>query len=289
MSAKDPIEELFRDNQHGLDEQPPGLVWDKIEERLDEKSVQKKKLNVWKYAVAASVVFAVGIGLFALLNNQNQVINLPTQEEITYEEPVEINHENASEILDKIEEKNQSVVVNEKKTSAPEMMENKPKQEATPKLKVPEYRKPEPVYDVAPAAEMSIAPTEKEMEMNQLSEETAFSKKENLRKIENFEKSTSYDTIYYKKTIKQLPIKLSEKTIYYDLIENTMDSIVFYNSNIAFPQRIILTKKEENIHVEFKGNPQDKNTKESKEIQLYINQNKKAIYQAGIEAGIQID
>src|SRR5690606_23370659 len=115
MSAKDPIEELFRDNQHGLDEQPRSLVWDKIEERLDEKTVQKKKLNVWKYAVAASVVFAVGIGLFALLNNQNQATKIPSQQEISYEKPVEINSENASEILDKIEEKNQSVVINEKK------------------------------------------------------------------------------------------------------------------------------------------------------------------------------
>ena len=42
MSEKDPIEELFRENQHGLDEKPRDLIWDRIEERLDEKSVVKK-------------------------------------------------------------------------------------------------------------------------------------------------------------------------------------------------------------------------------------------------------
>src|SRR5690606_28467123 len=73
--------------------------------------------------------------------------------------PVEINSENASEILDKIEEKNQSVVINEKKMSAPEIMENKLEENPTPKLQTPEpMMNPEPVYDVVPAAEMSAAP-----------------------------------------------------------------------------------------------------------------------------------
>ena len=308
MSAKDPIEELFRDNQHGLDEQPRGLIWDKIEERLDEKSVQKKKLNVWKYAVAASVVFAVGIGLFALLNNQNQATKIPSQQEISYEEPVEINPENASEILDKIEEKNQSVVINEKKMSAPEIMENKLEENPTPKLQTPEPMvKPEPVYDVAPVASKTYeTPIMKETEAEIYTEEKAkvaeetiasrtevsekranyfLSKKEDVQRMGNmadvkiqYDKNTS-DTL---KTT-SFWVRTSNSDILYKIGFNSKDSAVFTNPNVDFPKKIIVIRKGTDFNLIYKGNSNHQNSKESQEIQSYINQNKNAIFNSEIQ------
>ncbi len=307
MSAKDPIEELFRDNQHGLDEQPRGLLWDKIEESLDEKQVVSRKLNWWKYAAAASVVAGMTIGVWALLNNENTINSEMTNPQIVLEDTSEINEENASQILDKLEENKQSVVVREEKKSAPEIMENEMEHASEPMaLKIPEpMMKPEPVYDVAPAAEMSAAPALAE-EKSVISSETTAAKTEagyalkskskvdnyeleDARRMGNMETKISYDTIYYKKTVKQLPVRLSNKTIHYDLIENTSDSVVFFNSGIPFPQRIIFNNKGGILNVEYKGDPNKKNSKESTQIQHYINNNKNAIYKAGIESGIEID
>ena len=301
MSAKDPIEELFRDNQHGFDEQPRGLIWDKIEERLNEKSVQKKKLNVWKYAVAASVVFAVGIGLFALLNNQNQVINLPTQEEITYEETVEINQENASEILDKIEEKNQSVVINEKKTSAPEIMENKLEEKPAPKLKVPEPKiNPETVYDVAPVASKAYeAPIMKETEAGIYADEKAkvaeetiasrtevpeniLSKKVDVRRMGNMaENPVGYQSDSV--SINQISVPLKNSTIQYHLVSKTDSISIYENTDIAYPSQIIFRQTNDSVLIIYSGKNSKRNSRESQEIQSYINQNKNAIFNSEIQ------
>src|SRR5690606_32877338 len=303
MSAKDTIEELFRDNQHGMDEQPRDFIWDKIEERLDEKSVQKKKLNVWKYAVAASVVFAVGIGLFALLNNQNQVTNLSTQKEITYEKPVEINQENASEILDQIEEKNQSVVINEKEKSAPEII----KLEENPTLKhqIPEPKmKPEPVYDVAPVASRAYeAPMTKQTEAEIYADEKAkvmeetiasqtevsekranyfLSKKEDVRRMGNMaENPVVYQTDSV--STNQISIPLKKSTVQYHLVSKNDSISIYENTEIAYPSQIIFKQTNDSVLIIYSGKNSKRNSKESKEIQSYINQNKNVIFNSEIQ------
>ena len=66
-----------------------------------EKSVQKKKVEWWIYATAASVVVGMLIGVWALINDPNPVSKQENPTQMVYEAPLEINEENASEILDK--------------------------------------------------------------------------------------------------------------------------------------------------------------------------------------------
>ncbi|SMC34570.1 hypothetical protein [Moheibacter sediminis] len=307
MSVKDPIEDLFRDNQHGLDEQPRGLIWDKIEEKLEEKTIVPKKNNGWKYAAAACLVVGLSFASYLFLYDSNLPAQQNHEAEIVHQ-PMEINEENASEILDKIEEQKQSIVTTDKPFDAPEIYKVKElKPEAIPTPKADIY------YDMAPAASMDYGtPVMKETEGEMYSakqekmadESIVFrgetpekkgknvitSKSEDSRRMGNMAESTiTYDTIYSKKIIQQLPLKLSNKTILYDLIENTDDSVVFYNANISFPQKIIFKKKEGTVIVEYLGNSKRKGSKESTEIQSYINKNKNAIYNAGFESGIQIE
>lgn len=298
MSTNDPIEDMFRDNQHGLDEKPRDLIWDRIEERLDEKSVQKKKIQWWKYATAASVVVGMMIGIWALLNNPEPVSQMESAP-MVYETPEEINKENASEILDKLEENNQSVVIRDEKKSAPKIieseLENKPQQI---ELKLPEPMKSEAVYDIAPMEEISAAPviarakiseegekigvqSKKESKaISQNPSQTELSVREDTRRLGNMDKSE----VFYEKTpsdstiVNQFYVKTSTSDLKYKQISKKNDSLIYSNSTIKYPSEIIFIQTIKAIKVEFKGDKNYKNSQESKEIQKYVNENKEWIF-----------
>ncbi len=306
MSTNDPIEELFRDNQHGLDEKPRDLLWDRIEERLEEKSVQKKKTEWWKYATAASVVIGMVIGVWALLHDQDSLQKESTAPQIVYEKTMEVNEKNASEILDKLEENKQSVAIREEKKSVPEILESEMVQEpTTSSLKIPEpMMKPEPVYDIAPMAETSAAPalakekqvaaeeeiivfrgtTPEKKEGNYVSQSKSKVDKyemEDARRLGNiadtsevFYENTTSDSIL----VNQFYVKTSTSDLKYKLISTKNDSLIYSNSTIKYPSEIIFIQNERSIKVKYKGDENYKNSQESKEIQKYVNENKESIF-----------
>lgn len=302
MSVKDPIEDLFRDNQHGLNEQPRASLWDKIDEKLEEKTIVSKKNNWVKYAAAACLVVGLSFASYLFLYDSNPPAQQNQEAEIV-QQPMEINEENASEILDKIEEEKQSIVTTEKPLDAPEIYKVKElKPEAIPAPKAEIY------YDMAPAAAQVYEAQEmKEAEAEMYSADQAkiadesivfrgespqkkeknviTSKGVDTRRMGNMaEQTITYDTIYHQYTVKQLPIKLSKETVLYDLIKNTTDSVVFSNSSISFPKQIILIKdKKNNVKAIYEGNKNTRNSDRSKEIQSYINKNKNQVFSSGIE------
>lgn len=306
MSAKDPIEELFRENQHGLDEKPRDLIWGRIEERLDEKQLAKKKNNWWKYGAVASILVGLTISIWAILNNPNDFNSEISAPQIVLEEPIEVNEENASEILDKLEENKQSVVVREKKESAPDVIENE--MENIPKpisLKVPESKmKSEPVYDIAPMEEISAVPAMESSKKLEEGEVVVFrgenpEKKEGNYVLQSKSKSQKYEkedtrrlgnmadssgTYGYEKStldsiiVNQFYVKTSISDIQYKLKSTKNDSLIYSNSTINYPSEIIFMQINKDIKVEFKGDKSYKNSQESKEIQKYVNENKDWIF-----------
>lgn len=293
MSTNDPIEDMFRDNRHGLDEEPRDLIWDRIEERLDEKSVQKKKVQWWKYATAASLIMGTMIGIWALLNNPEPVSQMESAP-IVYETPEEINEENASEILNKLEENNPSVVIREEKKSAPEIieseLENKPQQI---ELKLPEPMKSEAVYDIAPMEGVSAAPVMARAKISEESEEIAISAKkeskailqnpsqtelserEDKRRLGNSYFVPEKDSLSSKFNF--FDVLLKNKTIRYDLVSKSDSIYIFENAEIAYPKQIIFQKMKDSISIIYTGKNSKRNSKESKEIREFIEENKQGV------------
>lgn len=293
MSTNDPIEDMFRDNRHGLDEEPRDLIWDRIEERLDEKSVQKKKVQWWKYATAASLIMGTMIGIWALLNNPEPVSQMESAP-IVYETPEEINEENASEILNKLEENNPSVVIREEKKSAPEIieseLENKPQQI---ELKLPEPMKSEAVYDIAPMEGVSAAPVMARAKISEESEEIAISTKkeskailqnpsqtelserEDKRRLGNSYFVPEKDSLSSKFNF--FDVLLKNKTIRYDLVSKSDSIYIFENAEIAYPKQIIFQKMKDSISIIYTGKNSKRNSKESKEIREFIEENKQGV------------
>lgn len=293
MSTNDPIEDMFRDNRHGLDEEPRDLIWDRIEERLDEKSVQKKKVQWWKYATAASLIMGTMIGIWALLNNPEPVSQMESAP-IVYETPEEINEENASEILNKLEENNPSVVIREEKKSAPEIieseLENKPQQI---ELKLPEPMKSEAVYDIAPMEGVSAAPVMARAKISEESEEIAISAKkeskailqnpsqtelserEDKRRLGNSYFVPEKDSLSSKFNF--FEVLLKNKTIRYDLVSKSDSIYIFENAEIAYPKQIIFQKMKDSISIIYTGKNSKRNSKESKEIREFIEENKQGV------------
>lgn len=293
MSTNDPIEDMFRDNRHGLDEEPRDLIWDRIEERLDEKSVQKKKVQWWKYATAASLIMGTMIGIWALLNNPEPVSQMESIP-MVYETPEEINEENASEILNKLEENNPSVVIREEKKSAPEIieseLENKPQQI---ELKLPEPMKSEAVYDIAPIEEVSAAPVMARAKISEESEEIAISAKkeskailqnpsqtelserEDKRRLGNSYFVPEKDSLSSKFNF--FDVLLKNKTIRYDLVSKSDSIYIFENAEIAYPKQIIFQKMKDSISIIYTGKNSKRNSKESKEIREFIEENKQGV------------
>jgi len=293
MSTNDPIEDMFRDNRHGLDEEPRDLIWDRIEERLDEKSVQKKKVQWWKYATAASLIMGTMIGIWALLNNPEPVSQMESIP-MVYETPEEINEENASEILNKLEENNPSVVIREEKKSAPEIieseLENKPQQI---ELKLPEPMKSEAVYDIAPMEGVSAAPVMARAKISEESEEIAISAKkeskailqnpsqtelserEDKRRLGNSYFVPEKDSLSSKFNF--FEVLLKNKTIRYDLVSKSDSIYIFENAEIAYPKQIIFQKMKDSISIIYTGKNSKRNSKESKEIREFIEENKQGV------------
>lgn len=293
MSTNDPIEDMFRDNQHGLDEEPRDLIWDRIEERLDEKSVQKKKVQWWKYATAASLIMGTMIGIWALLNNPEPVSQMESAP-IVYETPEEINEENASEILNKLEENNPSVVIRDERKSAPEIieseLENKPQQI---ELKLPEPMKSEAVYDIAPMEGVSAAPVMARAKISEESEEIAISAKkeskailqnpsqtelserEDKRRLGNSYFVPEKDSLSSKFNF--FDVLLKNKTIRYDLVSKSDSIYIFENAEIAYPKQIIFQKMKDSISIIYTGKNSKRNSKESKEIREFIEENKQGV------------
>lgn len=293
MSTNDPIEDMFRDNRHGLDEEPRDLIWDRIEERLDEKSVQKKKVQWWKYATAASLIMGTMIGIWALLNNPEPVSQMESAP-IVYEAPEEINEENASEILNKLEENNPSVVIRDERKSAPEIieseLENKPQQI---ELKLPEPMKSEAVYDIAPMEGVSAAPVMARAKISEESEEIAISAKkeskailqnpsqtelserEDKRRLGNSYFVPEKDSLSSKFNF--FDVLLKNKTIRYDLVSKSDSIYIFENAEIAYPKQIIFQKMKDSISIIYTGKNSKRNSKESKEIREFIEENKQGV------------
>ena len=293
MSTNDPIEDMFRDNRHGLDEKPRDLIWDRIEDRLDEKSVQKKKVQWWKYATAASLIMGTMIGIWALLNNPEPVSQMESIP-IVYETPEEINEENASEILNKLEENNPSVVIRDERKSAPEIieseLENKPQQI---ELKLPEPMKSEAVYDIAPMEGVSAAPVMARAKISEESEEIAISAKkeskailqnpsqtelserEDKRRLGNSYFVPEKDSLSSKFNF--FEVLLKNKTIRYDLVSKSDSIYIFENAEIAYPKQIIFQKMKDSISIIYTGKNSKRNSKESKEIREFIEENKQGV------------
>src|SRR5690606_1242200 len=283
MNTNDPIEEMFRENRQGLDEKPRDLIWDRIEDRLDEKAVQKKKIQWWKYATAACVVLGMAIGVWSLLNNPNPGSKLENSTQIVYEVPVEINEENASEILDKLEENQQSIVIRDEKKSAPEIIENEFENEPQRlELKLPEALEPEPVYDVGSIEEISAAPAmakvkvseegeivanlsrkERSIALRTESQIDAF-KQDDTRRLGNsyfVPESDSLDT-----DLDSIDILLKDKTIHYNLVSQSDSIYIFENHKIAFPNQIIFRKTNDSVQIIYTGKGNKRKSKESEKI-----------------------
>jgi|GEM_PF-1576842 len=306
MSTNDPIEEMFRDNKHGLDEKPRDLLWERIEERLDEKSVQKKKVEWWKYVTAASVMVGMLTGVWALFNNPDSVSKPKAATETVYEAPMEINEENASEILDKLEENKQSVVTRDEKKSAPKITENEPglkpskaKIISSDNIQNAATYENLPQNSPVPATEMKSAEsttkakeevlvfrgsTPEKKDGNYISRskpETADYEMQDERRLGNSaypvkEKMTiTSDTLVF---ASQILVKIPKRNILYEKSSSSPDSAVYTNSNIPYPSTIIVTRKNENFQVKYQGNSKYKNTHESIEIQSYVNQYKNNLF-----------
>ncbi len=293
MSAKDPIEELFRDNQHGLDEKPRSSLWDKIEEKLDEKPIVSKKNNWWKYSIAAGLM--VGLSLASYLFLFDAVSDEVQETRIVYQ-PAEITEENASVILDKLEEQKQSVVMTQTNTNAPEIYKEK---ELTPHMK-PAHTKE--IYDMMPAEAMIYEPAPQTGELKVV-EETFSQEKEGYdhesivfrgstpeKKGKNYITQKGVDerrmgnmaekTVPYESSLiiqKQISIPVKNYLVQYDLISQTDSSIVFSNANIVYPNEIVFQKTNDSIKVIYSGKDSKKNSNESKEIQKHIEENKSNI------------
>lgn len=300
MSEKDPIEELFRENQQGLNEKPRDLIWDRIEERLDEKSVVKEKPNFWKYGAAASVIIGLTIGIWAILNNNQNPINTEmAAPQMVLEESVEINEENASEILDKLEENQDAIVLHETKEALPEAEMEMPKVRQTlPEPPVEEESVLEDqleTYTEKPApAIVSAAPAMESPKKAKESEAIVFRGETPEQKEGNYVLRNKSEVVDYELDegrrlgnsafgdtsappqmfTQQISIPVKNVWIQYDVISLNDSLIVFENQNVAYPTQIKFQSKKDSVQVIYSGKNSKKNSAESKIIQKFVNQNK---------------
>lgn len=73
------IENLFKDNQHKLDEMPSPMAWDRLEVRLEKHALTRKRFAWRRLAVAAAVFIAVSmIGLWTYINPLGSTMNKTT-------------------------------------------------------------------------------------------------------------------------------------------------------------------------------------------------------------------
>src|SRR5690554_3804770 len=106
MNSKDPIENLFKENQHGFDEAPRPALWERIESKLEEREERARGIILWwKYVAAAVVVFLLSWSLYFITNSSEkqtpQSINVvlqPIEKSKDSKDSYEINAENKSKI-----------------------------------------------------------------------------------------------------------------------------------------------------------------------------------------------
>lgn len=289
MSANDPIEKLFRDNQHGLDEKPRDLLWSRIEEQLEEDLGPTKKRNWWKYGIAASLILGVVTATTVFLTNQNKKTIQLTEPAIVFE-PAEINEDNASEMLDKAEENKQSVATKVEKPNAPEIV--------VPGIVSEDHIINDPIYDVADeetipekldeyeAPMMIPSPANKakdevlvygnlekkeDKHIRKSKKETLDYELDNERRLGNASKITE---VYPRQSLHQIQVPYGKSLLDYDLISQDSNQLIFVNSTVSFPTQIIFIDSADSIQVIYSGNEKNKNSKESSEIQRFINENK---------------
>ena len=300
MNTKDPIEELFRDNQHGLDEKPRDLLWDRIEERLDEKPEAKKKTKVWKYAIAACLIVGISLAGFILIN-QNFAPEYPEESIIVLE--CEMNEQIGTEILDQLEEKNNSIATTQSHAPALEISDSKPLETASLPMKSPKKTEEISAYDASDSFTQALE--EKKLEEIVLlphqkapvaKEKAVFYKESIPEEIEgnilmeaaNFEErrlgNKADKTIANVKTqsasadLKPIPFKLENETIYYFVEKQTQDSVVLMNQEVNYPTKIILSKNQNQmIQIQYFGKETEQNKEESKQILEYVQKNKNQI------------
>lgn len=292
MSAKDPIEDLFRDNQHGLDEQPRGLIWDRIEEKLEEKPQVSQKKNWWKYAAAACLVFGLSFASYMFLYDSNPPAQQSQEAEIVHQ-PTEITKENASEILDKLEEENQSIVTTQKSRQAPEIydrLETKSDMEVQVMPQI--YDLPasaaqvyEPIPEITEAQEMVVQESKKTEDASIVFRgESPEKKGKNYITQKDLDErrmgNMSESSIMYESadvSMSQISVPVKNALVQYDVISQTDSSVVFRNENVNYPNQIIITNSDDSVRVIYSGKENKKNSKESKEIQNYLKKNKSRI------------
>ncbi len=64
MKNKDKVFDVFKDNQHKLNERPSLQAWNKLERRLDQKSKQKIRPKFSIYAIVMMAAAAVALVFF---------------------------------------------------------------------------------------------------------------------------------------------------------------------------------------------------------------------------------
>lgn len=280
---KDPIEELFQKNQHGFDENPRTEIWNKIEEKLNKQPTAPTthKTVWWKYAIAASVVLFIGIGIFDLMN-QNSTSNKVQQPQIVLEER-EITEENATEVLDKLEEAKTSVAIVEQEAPEEEQLI----------IPEPVYIEEEPmIEEFYSPAEVNDYPSEKRVSDKKTTdiESSDINKSKEVNKglygsenddiyIEEQRLGNRADaaTQYPTHTTQQLQVPLKNHFLNYDLIYKDSEKLTFTNSSVSFPNQIVFKKVSDSIQVIYSGTKSKINSRESKLIQRYVNDNKSTL------------
>lgn len=132
------IENLFRDNQHKLDEMPPSMVWDKLEVRLEKRDLNHKQFMWRRLSIAAAVFIAVSmIGVWMYINplgnTMNQTAELFPKKELASEiiasdaptpaRPILMSHREKVQYLDDVS--------NTRMNTRPALAENKPRKPTT--------------------------------------------------------------------------------------------------------------------------------------------------------------
>lgn len=76
MKEEDNISQLFKCNEHKLDEMPSTLAWDRLEQRLDERDSHQKSFTFKRMAVAAAVFISLSmLALWTYINPLNNAMS----------------------------------------------------------------------------------------------------------------------------------------------------------------------------------------------------------------------
>lgn len=71
MEEQDNLYDLFKHNEHKLDERPTPMAWDRLEQRLDNRTSVHKRLLLRNYAAAASLLLLVSVAVFFAISDSS--------------------------------------------------------------------------------------------------------------------------------------------------------------------------------------------------------------------------